>query len=167
MAREGAQLLPSPEGPVSSAAPVDLRVPSDIQRLWFATQGKPWSVMAVVPSLAGASAARVAEALAHVGTQARGRKVRFLNAQDADLPKAAATIEEAVASSQDYCATIVAVGDPVTSPAAIPIGIAADALLLCVELGETRLRSAKETVDCFGHGRFLGAVAIVPDPKPR
>ena len=57
-----------------------------------------------------------------------------------------------------------ALSSPIVCPATIPITLAADAALLCVELGRTDAESAQRTVDMIGKHRFLGSVAIDSGP---
>jgi hypothetical protein len=55
---------------------------------------------------------------------------------------------------------IVVLESIVSNPAGIPVALAADAALLCIQLGETDFESAERTVELLGESRFVGAVTL-------
>ena len=58
--------------------------------------------------------------------------------------------------SASVASTIVAVSSPLTSPAAIPLAQAADAVLLCVEIGQTEIRQRHfHVVKHTGHQKLV------------
>lgn len=139
-----------------------VKVPADVQRLWFATLARPWSVLVVMPAHEGASSYSLAKALCLAGGQARGAPVRLVEAQFLELSRAAQLIAEARASSGGAGSTIINVGSPLSSSAAIPIALGSDGVLLCIELGKTEISAAKRTVELIGRPHFLGAVSVSP-----
>jgi len=59
-------------------------------------------------------------------------------------------------------ATIIAIDAVAENPLILPVALAADAVLLCVELGRTRLDDARHTVELIGRDRIMGTVLIRP-----
>lgn len=57
-------------------------------------------------------------------------------------------------------ATIVAIDAVAENPLILPVAFAADAVLLCVELGRTRIADARHTVELIGRERIIGAVLL-------
>ena len=152
--------LADPSG--SSPTPLRVQVPDDVQRLWFALDRKPWNVLVLMPADSSFGTGPLAMALAQAGSRVRGLPVQYQDAQDLELPRAARVIEQAVTPSKERSATIIAVGSPLTSPAAIPVALAADGVLMCVELGRSQIQQAQRTIELIGRARFMGAVAVTP-----
>jgi hypothetical protein len=142
----------------------------DVQELFFATLRREWSSLVLVPTHPGGGAAWVAEALADVAASLDGRAVRItphgaLLAPTRELIPDL-TVESPVRSLKPGSdrwrggQTIIAI-DPVTSnPGGIAVALAADAVLLCVELGKTSIAVARRTIELIGRERFIGCVVL-------
>jgi hypothetical protein len=139
------------------------RVANDIQRLWFTLAQRSWHTLVLVPADARASVGFLADALAQAGIRAGAGPVRAVDAQMIELVHVARVIEDLAQSAQERRKTLVAVGSPLVSPAAIPLTLAADSTVLCVELGVSGRRAAEQTLDLVGRQRFLGAVTVNPN----
>jgi hypothetical protein len=53
------------------------------------------------------------------------------------------------------------------NPTVVPVARAVDAVILCVQLGATDIKSSRKTVDAIGRDRFLGTIVIDKDGKPK
>ena len=162
-----------------------VRVPAlpsrELQELWFATRRRDWRTLAVVPASPGSSALQIAQALGEVGGFIRMSPVHVVNAEGLDLSKIAALVMEITGTSTSSVwtmnapggnapsgwdpsaraeARIVALEPVVVNPLVLPLALAADAVLLTVELGKTELAAAKHTVDLIGRERIIGSVVI-------
>ncbi|MGZ6123377.1 MAG: hypothetical protein ACXWLR_00355 [Myxococcales bacterium] len=163
-----------------------VRVPNlpsrDLQELWFATRRRDWRTLVVVPAAQGnTSALPIAKALGEVGGFIRMSPVRVINAEGLDLNKIASLVMDMTgnASSSMWTmnspggnpsagwepaartdATIVALESVVVNPLVLPVALAADAVLLCVEVGRTELAAARHTVELIGRERIIGSVVI-------
>jgi hypothetical protein len=161
-----------------------LRVPPlpsrDLQELWFATRRREWRTLVVMPASAGTSALGIAKSLGEVGGFIRMSPVQVINAEGLDLGKIAALVMDisAAATSAAWTmnspntrsggvdpgarldATIVALDPVVANPLVLPVALAADAVLLCVELGTTELEAARRTLELVGRDRVIGSVVI-------
>ena len=52
------------------------------------------------------------------------------------------------------------------NPTTAPIAMAADGVVLCVELGKADIKSARRAIDTIGRDRFLGTILVSPSPTP-
>ena len=48
------------------------------------------------------------------------------------------------------------------NPTAIPLARTADAVVLCIGLGTTAIKSAEKTIDEIGRDRVLGSIVLKP-----
>jgi hypothetical protein len=55
---------------------------------------------------------------------------------------------------------LVAIPPVVTEPLGLAVTEVADAIILCVERGESRLRSAERTIELVGRDRIIGALML-------
>jgi hypothetical protein len=172
--------------PVKQRHDPELRVPSlppiHMQELWFATRRRPWRSLAVIPADAAHSAAGIARALAEVGGFIGMKPVHFIDAQGMDLAALATLVMELGdrASSSSWTmnaparpgagwdpssvasekATVVALESVVANPLVLPVALAADAVLLTIELHATPLEEARRTVEMIGRERVVGSVLL-------
>jgi hypothetical protein len=160
----------------------------ELQELWFATRRKDWKSLVVVPAAPGLSAFPIAKALGEIGSIIRMSPVQVVNAEGLDLPSIAMLVNdfaseprhsgsvwtsgapgnngpqgsEPFSASRQERAFIVAIEPVVTNPLALPLALAADAVLICLELGVTELSAAQHTIDLVGRERLVGSVLLSP-----
>jgi len=147
----------------SAAAAVPVKsaeLPStDVQRLWFATLKKEWSSLAVIPSHPGGSAAAIAKALAKVATLQKDSPIKLIHAEGTDLSGASRLIIEMTSHVAQGGLAIVVLDSVISNPAGIPVALAADAALLCVQLKAADVDSGRRTLELLGEAKFVGAVS--------
>lgn len=131
---------------------------TELARLWFAALKTEWSSLAVLPAHANGSASAVAKGLAKVAAQHRDNAIKLITAQGADLAATSRVIIDLTQHVAHGGVAIVVLDSVLSNPAGIPIAMATDAALLCVELGVTDVSAAQKTVEIIGASRFLGAV---------
>src|SRR5712691_3872062 len=153
--------LPSPEHPPGN----DTLPPFELQELWFATLRTEWSSLVVVPAHAGGSAFNIARALAEVGGRHRGSPIMLVTADASDLARTAQLVanlsrQTAGTVGRRGGEVIVSLEPVVTNPLGIAIALAADAVLVTIELGVTDMASARRTIELVGRERLLGCVVI-------
>jgi hypothetical protein len=161
----------------------------ELQELWFATRRKDWKSLVVVPAAPGLSAFPIAKALGEIGGVIRMSPVQVVNAEGLDLPSIATLVQDFSGDQQrgsgsvwtssapgnngpqgaetfsvlkQERAFIVAIEPVVTNPLALPLALAADAVLLCLELGVTDMEAARHTIDLVGRDRLVGSVLLSP-----
>jgi len=141
--------------------PATAEMPSaELQRLWFATLRKDWSSLVVLPAHPGGAATSVARALAQVGAIHKDSPIKLISGEGADLQNASRLIIDMTTHVASGGLVIVVLESVVSNPAGIPVALAADAALLCIQLGETDFDSAHRTVELLGESRFVGAVTL-------
>jgi hypothetical protein len=141
----------------------------DYQQLWFTLARKQWRSLVLVPADEGGSAAAIAASLAEVGRRLRQTPVTFLIMADPlDFESAGKVIAAldltrqggeplAVATTGKV---IVAIQPVVVEPLGLAVTGAADAVVLCVDLGRTRLAAARRTIELVGRERIAGSVLV-------
>jgi hypothetical protein len=140
----------------------------EFQELWFALARQSWRSMVLVPADEGASAAATATSLAEVGRRLREAPVTFFIVADPLDYSSAAHLAASVASTDQAVGAgvapagrvIVAIQPVVVEPLGVAVAQAADAAVLCVELGRTRLAAARRTIDLVGRDRIAGCILI-------
>ena len=133
---------------------------TEVQRLWFATLKKEWSSLAVLPAHPGGSAAVVGKALAQVASLHKDSPIKLINAQGTDLAGASRLIIDMTSHVGMGGLAIVVLDSVISNPAGIPVALAADSALLCVQMGEADVDSGKRTIELIGESRFVGAVTV-------
>jgi hypothetical protein len=96
--------------------------------------------------------ARISEELGHplVIIDARSTELRTMANVQARM--------RSLAARGTRCITVVQY--PHFNPVTVPIAQAADASMLCVFVGESRLANSQQTIEQIGRDRFLGTVIL-------
>jgi hypothetical protein len=141
----------------------------DIQEVWFALARRPWRSLVLVPADEGGSAAAIAASLADVGRRLRETPVTFLIMADPlDFASAAKIVAAFDLTKQGGSPlavaptgkVIVAVQPVIVEPLGLAVTEAADAVVLCIEVGRTRFAAARRTMDLVGRERIAGALLV-------
>lgn len=132
------------------------------QKLWLATQRRPWRSLAVVPVGGGIATPRVARALAEVGSAHLGPGMMVTDATNVTLEWLQASMESWTKSQGRIDRMLIALGPVLERPASLAIARAADASILCLVLGEGSISEATRTIEEVGRDRFLGSVILRP-----
>ncbi|HEY2031699.1 MAG TPA: hypothetical protein VGH20_21045 [Myxococcales bacterium] len=157
--------------PMALAHGADGRLPSHaLQELWFATLRASWQTLVLVPVGSGLSALPLARALGEFGGRHRGRPVTVMSTSGLELSAIADLVSEFGFTENAQTAprggkVIVAIDPIVEDPMGIAAALAADAALLCLELGKSRLADAQHTLEQIGRERFIGCVVLRPSRK--
>ena len=156
------------EGETTESQPGSTAPPRSLQRLWFAIQRLEWSTLVVLPAGPEISAHAFGGPLHQVGALAMGDRLRLIDATTVELRETAPLILDMASASPVRAAAprnervMVLLESVLSRPTGIPIALAADAAVLCVELGKTTLASARETIEIVGAQRFVGCVVLPP-----
>jgi hypothetical protein len=141
----------------------------EIEGLWFRLARMQWRTLVLVPADEAASAVEVTAALADVGRRLRVGPVTFLLLSGPMEFAAAGKIVRAVGGRRGPAGTdeehkegrlLIAIPPVVTEPLGLAVTEVADAIVLCVERGASRLRFAERTVELVGRDRIIGAVML-------
>lgn len=132
----------------------------DWAHLWFTLVRFPWSSLCLVPAHKHASALFAANSLAEVGRRYQREPIHVIDAEriaSGDVGSVLAAVEERSALGTRV---IIAVSSPLTHDAAIPAARAADAAVLVVRVGHSRIEEARRTLECIGPDNFVGSVTV-------
>ena len=140
-----------------------------IEGLWFKLARLPWRTLVLVPSDERASGIEVAAALADVGRRLRAGPVTFLLLSGPLDYASAGKIVHAVGEREvdgspgqhtGEGRLIIAIPPVVVEPLGLAVTEVADAVVLCVTRGESRLRESERTIELVGRDRIIGALIL-------
>src|SRR5262249_41129257 len=104
-----------------------------------------------------------------VARLAMGEKLRFIDARDVKLTRTAPLILDMTSGGpargpgpQIGERVLVVIESVLSHPSGVPVALAADAALLCVEMGKTSIAAARATGQIVGAQRFLGCITLPP-----
>jgi hypothetical protein len=133
---------------------------SAVQALWLALQRRNWRSLAVLAASSNVATVEMAERLARIAWWFTGQPSCVLDMRDLSLRLLEHQMRSMTAQLQGGERVFVALRSPAENPTASPIATAADAVVLCVELGMTDVKSAQETIAAIGPDKFLGAIVV-------
>jgi hypothetical protein len=139
------------------------------QRLWVATQGRPWRSMALVPADPDGppdATLDIAMALARTGMRQVGTQIHVADATQLDIEGAREFVSQ-VRASANSGPVILALSSVIRNPVMVPLAQSADCALLCIVLGQTKSADAQRAVDEVGRQHFIGVFAAQASAKPR
>jgi hypothetical protein len=140
-----------------SASPVAEEWP----QLWFSASERHWSSLVIVPAAPDSAAALfVANALVESARLYSEGEVTLVNGIGSGHAAANEIVSSLRAQALRGNQSIVAVDCPLTSHAAIHIARAADAAILLVPLGATKLDGARKVMEAIGADRLIGSVTL-------
>ncbi len=147
--------------------PSDPRIGSAIhpawQRIWLRAQSRPWVTLAVVA--AGKHAVdptfRLAASLARLSEEL-AQPIVCLDGRGVDLRTTAGLQMRMRALSSRGTRALCVLQSPTDNPVSVPIAQSADAVILCILIGDSKVVTAEQTIEQIGRERFLGAVILRP-----
>ena len=158
--------IPQRERSNSAASPEPVGAPRlanlGFQQLWFQVQFRDWSSLVVVPADADIAAAGVATSLWKVGCALSAPPPQLINCEKmgpsaiADL---VASLSRSLVSAKDV-RTVISIESVLSNPLGVGIARAADAVLLCVRRGQTKLDAAQRTIELIGRQCFIGSIVL-------
>jgi hypothetical protein len=102
----------------------------------------------------------IAVALVQIGAMHLGAPIRIADGTGVPLSQLAQFMTELEAVQRTDDPLLIALGSTRENPTTVSLAQAADAVLLCVPLGQTNLVEAKRTLDEIGRERFIGSAAF-------
>jgi hypothetical protein len=165
---------PSAESPARPATTEALIVPPKAgpltddpktQQLWIALQRRPWRSLAVVSASKGVGTLKVANDLAKIAWWYSGQPTCVFDMRDLSLRLLEHQLREMGAQLKGGERVFIALRSSAENPTAVPLARAADAAVLCVQLGTTDFRSAERTLDAVGRTKFIGTILVSADDE--
>jgi hypothetical protein len=142
-----------------------------LQKLWLATQRREWRSLAVIAASSGVDTLPIAELLAHAAWSYRGHPSCVFDLRDLGLRLAAHQMREVRMQIDAGVSVLIALRATSENPTAVAVARQADAVVLCIRMGETRLKSAERTIAEIGRDHVLGSIVVrahdhkAQDPK--
>lgn len=131
-----------------------------LQKLWLATQRKEWRSLAIVGGSKGIETLSFADMLSKIAWWYCGQPSSVFDLRDLRLRLVDYHLREIESQIAGGVRVVIALRSMFENPTAIPIARAADAVVVCVDLGKTAIKSAEQTIDAVGHDRVLGSIVI-------
>ncbi len=140
----------------------------DYQELWFALSQEPWRTVVLVPADPGVSTVHIADALGDVARWLREPPATIVTMSD-PLAYIEATqlgpripLEDQGGTGRSAASgkVIVAVQPVVVEPLGLAVTRTADAVVLCIEKGRSRLASVRRTIELIGRERISGCIFV-------
>jgi hypothetical protein len=165
--------VPANADPVSPTAlalrpATELRVWDDVrlQKLWLAVERRAWRSLAVLGASDSVETIQIAELLAQLAWRYRGQPSGVCDLRDLTMRLIDYEVREIQAQVEGGTRLVIALRSIFENPTAGPIAQQADAVLLCIALGETKLKAAEETIAAVGRDRVLGSI-VLNRPRPK
>ncbi len=133
---------------------------NDWSQIWFAVQRHSWTTLAIVPASPRERGLAAASALVAAGRQYAEGSVHLVDATGVAPHAVDLVIASMSGSIAPGTRLVVALDNPTTNPAAIPIARHAGAALLTVRLGDPSVEEASRAIDVIGRRYFVGSVAL-------
>jgi hypothetical protein len=133
-----------------------------LQLLWLAMQQRVWRSLAVMAASEGIDTLTTADTLAKIAWAYTGQPTCVLDMRDLSLRLLEHQIRDMAAQLQGGERVFVALRSMNENPTAVPLAMAADAVVLCVELGRTDIKGARRTLTTIGREKFLGTLIVPP-----
>jgi hypothetical protein len=157
------------DGPVSSPGAIVVAQPrrsplaDDVrmQHLWLGLQKRPWHSLAVISAGQGVATLAAANSLAKIAWWYTGAPTCVFDMRDLSLRLLEHQLRDMASQLRGGERVFVALRSTSENPTAVPLAQAADAAVLCVELGKTDMKAAEKTLDAVGRQKFIGTI-IVP-----
>jgi len=131
-----------------------------VQELWLALDRRDWRSVVLVPVGLSQPVAAVAHSLAAAGRWLHEATGTFTMASAVDSPEALAFVKGARTEATGGGRSIVAILPVVDERLGVVVARAADAVVLCVEMGRTRLAAIRRTVELIGRNRIAGCFVV-------
>jgi hypothetical protein len=156
---------PSPGPGPSQALAFPLEQPKvwedvKLQKLWLATQKREWRSLAILPTSKSIETLPIAETLAQIAWCYRGQPSCVFDLRDLSLRLAEYQIREANAQADSGARVLIALRSPSENPTALLVAREMDAVVLCIALGETELKTAESAIAEVGRPRVLGSILV-------
>lgn len=158
---------PSPDTAIVRRDPHSPEPMDDVssQLLWLATQGRKWRSLAVVAASEGLPTIEVASMLAKLAWWYRGLPSSVADFRDLSLRLVDYQLSDVAAQlERDPVTIVIALRSIFENPTVLPVASAVDAAVLCVQLGHTPVRAARQTVERIGRDRFIGTIVLREPP---
>jgi hypothetical protein len=131
-----------------------------LQHLWLALHRRPWRSLAVMSATKGVATIEVSNTLAKMAWWYAGKATCVLDMRDLSLRLVKHQLDDMAAQFERAQRVFLALRSAAENPTAVLVARAADATVLCVELGKTNIKEALATIEAVGRDRVLGTILV-------
>lgn len=131
-----------------------------LQKLWLATQRREWRSLAILPTSKSVETLAIAETFAQIAWCYRGQPSCVFDLRDLSLRLAEYQIREAHVQADSGARVLIALRSPAENPTALLVAREMDAVVLCIALGQTLLKTAETAINEVGRSRVLGTILV-------
>jgi hypothetical protein len=131
-----------------------------LQKLWLAAQRREWRSLAVIGAGKAIDTLPLAELLAQLAWRYRGEPSAVFDLRDLSMRLADYHVREVRSQVDSGRRVIIALRSIFDNPTAGLIAREADAVVVCVGLGRTKLKETDLTIQEIGRERVLGAIIV-------
>ncbi|MGO9838156.1 MAG: hypothetical protein ACLP1X_28575 [Polyangiaceae bacterium] len=156
---------PAPSAALVVQHPPNLRNVWDdvrLQKLWLQVERREWRSLAVLSASKSVETIQLGELLAQLAWRYRGQPSSVCDLRDLSMRLIDYEIREMRAQMDAGTRLIVVLRSIFENPTSTPVAKQADAVLLCIALGETSFKQAEETIAAVGRDRVLGSIVLRP-----
>jgi hypothetical protein len=136
-----------------------------LQQMWIAVQRRRWRSLAILAAGAGIPTLPTANLLAKIAWAYSGQPSAVFDLRDVSLRLLEHQIQNVQLQVTNGERVFVALRSTSENPTAIALARTADAVLLCVTLGDTKTKAASDSIESVGRDRFVGCVVVDPEPR--
>src|SRR5262249_32414390 len=126
---------------------------------------RPWRSLAVVSASKGIATLALSNTLAKMAWWYTGEPTCVFDMRDLSLRLVEYQLRDMASQLEHAKRVFIALRSTSENPTAVPLARAADAAVLCVELGKTDIKGAQKTLDEVGRERFLGTIIVSGDEE--
>jgi len=131
-----------------------------LQTLWLSLARRTWRSLALLGAHRGTPTLAAANSLAQIAWWYTGQPSCVFDMRDVSLRLLDDEVRGMSAQLRGGERVFVALRSLSENPATAPLAMAADGVVLCVELGKSEIKSARQAIAAIGHDRFLGAILV-------
>jgi hypothetical protein len=131
-----------------------------LQNLWLSLARRTWRSLAVVGASEETPTLDAANSLAQIAWWYTGRPSCVFDMRDVSLRILEHQVRDMSAQLRGEERVFVALRSLPENPATTPLAMAADGVVLCVELGKSDIKSAARAVATIGRDQFLGVILV-------
>jgi hypothetical protein len=131
-----------------------------LQKLWLATQRRTWRSLAVIGAGKSIDTLPIAELLARLAWRYRGEPSAVFDLRDLSMRLLDYHVREVRLQADAGVRVIISLRSIFDNPTASAIAREANAVVVCVGLGETGFKEAEQTIKELGKEQVLGALIL-------
>jgi hypothetical protein len=131
-----------------------------LQTLWLSLARRSWRSLAVLGASKDTPTLAAANSLAQIAWWYTGQPSCVFDMRDVSLRVLDHQVRAMSAQLRGGERIFVALRSLPENAATAPLAMAADGVVLCVEMGKSEIRSAAHAIASIGRDRFLGAILV-------